>query len=147
MFYIDDYNSKTITNSLPKKEREALAKVKSEMDSKQLATFWYIAGVTIASNYEEVRELLLKYGYDVTNEEDAAAAITDILGTPKWTKFVKEFEGIIEDTVDEKIDYLKNNEESGFEAREGKGTVRIVLAVLAVILIIGIIVVYKKLKK
>ena len=146
MFYIDDYNSKAITNSPPKKEEKLeLAKTKTEME--QLAVFWHIAGVAIARNFTDVKGLLGKYDYQVSNEKDAAAAITDILGTPKWTKFVKEFEGIIEDTVDEKIDYLKNNEESGFEAREGKGTVRIVLAVLAVILIIGIIVVYKKLKK
>jgi len=117
MFYIDDYNSKTITNSLPKKDREALAKVKSEMDSKQLATFWYIAGVTIASNYEEVRELLLKYGYDVTNEEDAASAIADMLGTPKWTRFAVDFGNVVEETADDNIiELLKNSEESEFIA-------------------------------
>jgi hypothetical protein len=117
MFYIDDYNSKTITNSPPKKaDKEALVKVKTELDNKQLAAFWYIAGVTIASNYDEVSELLLKYGYDVTNEEDAASAIADMLGTPKWTKFLVEFGEIIEETVDESVlnNLKEGNDESGW---------------------------------
>lgn len=117
MIYIDDYNSKAVTSSPPKKEDKIeLAKTKLEMNSKQLAAFWYLAGATIANNFVEVKVLLEKYGYQVNNEEDAAAAITDMLGTPKWTKFVKEFGEIIESTIDEKIvnELKENNEESGW---------------------------------
>jgi len=120
MFYIDDYNSKTITNTPPKKEQKLEeAKAKLEMTSKQLAVFWYVSGITIAHSFEAVKTLLEKYGYKVVNEEDAAAAIADMLGTDKWTKFVKEFAEIIENTVDERVfqEYkTSSEEESGFVA-------------------------------
>ena len=119
MIYIDDYSSKAITNSPPKKEdRIELAKAKTEMNGKQLAAFWYIAGVTIASNYKDVKELLSKYGYDVSNEHDAASAIANIYGTPKWIKFIAEFGDIIEASVDENliIDSIGGEESSWVQA-------------------------------
>jgi hypothetical protein len=104
MIYIDDYNSKVINNGPPKKEdREILADTKKHLDSRQQAIFWYLAGVTIGSNYEDVKTLLSKYGYDVSNEQDAATAIAEMIGTPKWTKFVLEFGNLIEESVDENV--------------------------------------------
>ena len=117
MFYIDDYNSKAITNSPPKREdKMELAKAKKVMESKQLSVFWYLAGTTIANRFVEVKALLSKYGYKVVNEEDAAAAISDMIGTAKWVKFVKEFGEIMEDSIDERIinDINESSEESGW---------------------------------
>ena len=52
------------------------------------------------------------------NENDAAAAIADMLGTDKWPKFVKELGGIMENTVDDRMlaAFEGDNEESGFVA-------------------------------
>jgi hypothetical protein len=118
MFYIDDYNSKAVTNTPPKKmdAKIELAETKLEMDSKQLATFWYLAGVVIAYNFEEVQVLLSKYGYNVSSEQDATVAISEMLGTAKWPKFVKEFGEIMEETIDDKAmeDLKEMNDESGW---------------------------------
>lgn len=86
------------------------------MESKQLSIFWYLAGTTIVNRFVEVKALLSKYGYKVVNEEDAAAAISDMVGTSKWVKFVKEFGEIMEDSIDERIinDINESNEESGW---------------------------------
>lgn len=115
MFYIDDYNSKTITNSPPKREDKiALDKAKKDMDTRQLSIFWYLAGITIANNFTEVKSLLSKYGYNVVNEEDAAVAMSDMLGTAKWAKFVSDFGSIMENTVDERIINQINSEDTGW---------------------------------
>jgi hypothetical protein len=114
MFYIDEYNSKTVTNTPPAKKEAEAKMAKMEMDSKQLAAFWYLAGVVIARDFEEVKTLLSKYGYDVSNEEDATTAIADMIGTEKWPRFVKEFGDIIEENVLEGIPSSEGSEESGF---------------------------------
>jgi hypothetical protein len=117
MIYVDDYNSKVINNSPPsKKDKEEVVKAKQEMDSKQLAIFWYIAGVTIANKFEDVKSLLSEFGYQVSDEEDAASAIADMIGTKKWAKFVMDFGEIIEDTIDDRIEAEDTSEESGFVA-------------------------------
>lgn len=118
MFYIDDYNSKAITNTPPKREqKEELAKAKAEINGKQLAVFWYVSGITIAHNFNAVKTLLSKYGYEVANEHDAAAAISDMLDKPKWVAFVKEFGEVIENTVDENVfKEFKAGDESSFVA-------------------------------
>ena|ERR1700741_931920 len=104
MFYIDDYNSKAITNGPPKKsDKIAISNAKKQMEARQLAIFWHLAGITIVSDFAEVKGLLNKYGYKVSNEKDAALAITDMIGTAKWANFVKEFGEIMEEAVDEKI--------------------------------------------
>lgn len=115
MFYIDDYNSKTITNSPPKREDKiALDKAKKDMDTRQLSIFWYLSGITIANNFTEVKSLLSKYGYNVVNEEDAAVAMSDMLGTAKWAKFVSDFGSLMENTVDERIINQINSEDTGW---------------------------------
>lgn len=118
MFYIDSYNSKAVTNTPPQRPdpNKEMAQAKAEMLSKQLASFWYLAGIVIAYNFDEVKALLSKYGYNVSSEEDATVAISEMLGTEKWTKFVKEFGDIMEDTIDERVmDELKEmDEESGW---------------------------------
>lgn len=117
MFYIDDYNSKAITNSPPKKEEKLeLDKAKLELKSQQLATFWFLTGATIADKFNEVKAILDKYGYEVVNEKDAAAAISDMLTTPKWPKFIKELGSVIEETVEDRLELKDTSEESGFVA-------------------------------
>lgn len=115
MFYIDDYNSKTITNSPPKREDKiALDKAKKDMDTRQLSIFWYLSGITIANNFTDVKSLLNKYGYNVVNEEDAAVAMSDMLGTAKWAKYVSDFGNLMENTVDERIINQINSEDTGW---------------------------------
>lgn len=115
MFYIDDYNSKTITNSPPKREDKiALDKAKKDMDTRQLSIFWYLSGITIANNFTEVKSLLSKYGYNVVNEEDSAVAMSDMLGTAKWAKYVSDFGSLMENTVDERIINQINSEDTGW---------------------------------
>ena len=56
MFYIDDYNSKAITSTPPKRDQKSeVAKTKLELNSQQLAAFWHLTGITIADNYETVK--------------------------------------------------------------------------------------------
>ena len=116
MFYIDDYNSKTITSTPPKREDKiALDKAKKDIDTRQLSIFWYLSGITIANNFTEVKSLLNKYGYDVVNEEDASVSMSDMLGTAKWAKFVSDFGSIMENTVDERIiNQIDNSEDAGW---------------------------------
>jgi hypothetical protein len=111
MFYIDDYNSKAISNNPPKKEEmKKIIETKKNLTQQQLAVFWHIVGVAIGYNYKDIKELLSKYGYKVVNEQDAAVAIADLWSTPKWVDFVKELNFILEDTIDEYTDA----EENGF---------------------------------
>ena len=120
MFYIDDYNSKTVTNNPPAKKvadfRKEWESTKQELNKKQLTVFWYLAGVVIAHNFEEVKTLLSKYGFDVTSEQDAAVAISSMLGTQKWPKFVNEFGDLMEETIDERVleELKESSEESGW---------------------------------
>jgi hypothetical protein len=115
MFYIDNYNSKAISNTPPNKEdMKKIVQTKNELTKQQLAVFWNIVGVAIGYNYEDVKELLAKYGYKVVNEQDAAVAIADLWGTTKWVDFVKELNYILEDTIDEHM--TEAQEESGFVA-------------------------------
>lgn len=120
MFYIDDYNSKTITNAPPEKKiyRKDWESAKLESNKKQLQSFFYLAGVVIGKNYSDVKEMLSKYGYEVSSERDAATAISDMIGKKEWPKFLKEFGDLIENTVDESIyENLtedSKNEESGW---------------------------------
>lgn len=119
MYYIDDYNSKTVSNNPPKKKMlDKLKKINQQSKKEQLNAFWKIVGVTIAENFEDVKELLARYGYRVVNEEDAAVAIADIWKTPKWLDFVKELSILVESTVDEKLveNLLPNTDESSWVA-------------------------------
>jgi hypothetical protein len=116
MYYIDDYNSKAVTNTPP--QREMIAKLKqanSEVQKAQMDAFWNLMGITIAENFDDVKEILSRYGYNVVNEEDAAVAISEVWATPKWLDFVKEISLLIEETVDEKLsDILPKTEESSW---------------------------------
>lgn len=116
MFYIDEYDSKTITNTPPKREDKiVLSKAKKNMDTKQLSIFWYLSGITIANNFTEVKSLLGKYGYNVVNEEDAAVAMSDMLGTAKWAKYINDFAGIMEGTIDERIiNQISSSDDAGW---------------------------------
>ena len=119
MYYIDDYNSKTVSNNPPKKKMlDKLKKINQQSKKEQLNAFWKVVGVTIAENFEDVQELLARYGYRVVNEEDAAVAIADIWKTPKWLDFVKELSILVESTVDEKLveNLLPNTDESSWVA-------------------------------
>jgi len=104
MYYIDDYNSKAVTNTPP--QRQLVAKLKqanAEMQKAQMDAFWNLMGITIAENFDDIKEILASYGYNVVNEEDAAVAISEVWATPKWLDFVKEVSLLIEETVDKKI--------------------------------------------
>jgi len=119
MYYIDDYNSKTVSNNPPKKKMlDKLKKINQQSKQQQLNAFWQIVGVTIAENFEDVQELLARYGYRVVNEEDAAVAIADIWKTTKWLDFVNDLSVLVERTVDEKMVeiLLPNTDESSWVA-------------------------------
>lgn len=104
MYYIDDYNSKAVTNTPPKRQMVAkLKQANTKMQKAQLDAFWNLMGITIVENFEDVKELLSQYGYNVINEEDAAVAISEVWGTPKWIDFVRDAGFLIEDTVDEQL--------------------------------------------
>lgn len=119
MYYIDDYNSKTVSNNPPKKKMlDKLKSVSQKNQQQQLNALWQLIGITIGENFEDVKELLARYGYKVVNEEDAAVAIADIWKTPKWLDFVKDLGIIVEATVDEKMveNLLPGTDESSFVA-------------------------------
>jgi hypothetical protein len=117
MYYIDDYNSKAVTNTPP--QRQMVAKLKqanTENQKAQMNAFWNLMGITIAEKFEDIKEILSRYGYNVVNEEDAAVAISELWTTPKWLDFVKDASFLIEETVDEKLDntILPKTEESSW---------------------------------
>ena len=117
MYYIDDYNSKAVTNTPP--QRQMVAKLKqanTENQKAQMNAFWNLMGITIAEKFEDIKEILSRYGYNVVNEEDAAVAISELWTTPKWLDFVKDASFLIEETVDEKLDntILPNTDESSW---------------------------------
>lgn len=104
MYYIDDYNSKAVTNAPPQRQMVAkLKQVSDESKKAQLDAFWNLMGITIAERFEDVKELLAQYGYVVANEEDAAVAISEIWATPKWMDFVKSAGILIESTIDNQL--------------------------------------------
>jgi hypothetical protein len=116
MYYIDDYNSKAVTNTPP--QRQMVAKLKqanTENQKAQMSAFWNLMGITIAENFDDIKEILSRYGYNVINEEDAAVAISEVWATPKWLDFVKDASLLIEETVDEKLsDILPKTDESSW---------------------------------
>lgn len=121
MIYIDDYNSKAISNTPPKSTKKLVDKLKAMTNEKrkeQLNAFWQLVGITIAENYDDVKELLSRYGYKVVNEEDSAVAISDLWGKPKWMDFLNEISILIESTIDEKLveNILPQSDESSWIA-------------------------------
>jgi len=102
MIYIDDYNSKAISNNPPKKEEmKKIIQTKKQLSQQQLAVFWHMVGFAIGNNFKDIKELLADYGYKVVNEQDAAVAIADLWESPQWVDFVKELNFVLEDTIDE----------------------------------------------
>lgn len=119
MYYIDDYNSKAVSNTPPQKKLVAKLKQVSEESKKaQLDAFWNLMGITIAERFDDVKELLARYGYIVVNEEDAAVAIAEVWGTPKWMDFVDEVSALIESTIDDQLleNLAPKTDESSFVA-------------------------------
>jgi cobalamin biosynthesis Mg chelatase CobN len=118
MYYIDDYKSRAVTNT-PPVNKELRKKLEVETKSAiqmQLDAFWKIMGLTIADNFDEVQSLLDKYGYKVSNEEDAAVAIADLWEKTKWMDFLKEVSILMESTMDENLveSIIPEKDESGF---------------------------------
>ncbi len=101
MFYIDDYKSKPVVNAPPGFKEKQEQKKQHENDVLNL--FWYSIGVTIAEQFDSVKNLLGRYGHNVSSEEEAATAVTDILHTKRWPKFVEEMSPFINKTVDKKF--------------------------------------------
>lgn len=118
MYYIDDYKSGAIINKPPvnKELRDKLAVQSKSAVQSQLNAFWKIMGITIADKYDEVESLLSKYGYKVSNEEDAAVAIADLWEKTKWMDFLKEVSILMEETMDENLveNIIPEKDESGF---------------------------------
>lgn len=118
MFYIDNYQSSVISNK-PPVNKQLMKKLEAEKKSAtqaQLNAFWKIMGITIADKFDEVQALLNKYGYKVSNEEDAAVAISEVWDTAKWMDFVKEVSILIESSIDENLveNILPEKDESSF---------------------------------
>ena len=101
MFYIDDYKSKTVVNAPPGYKEKQEQRKQHENDVLNL--FWYSIGVTIAEQFDSVKELLSRYGHTVSTEEEAATAITDIVHTSRWPKFVEGMAPLLHKTVDNKF--------------------------------------------
>ena len=119
MYYIDDYNSKAVTNAPPQRKLvEKLKQANTKMQKAQMDAFWNLMGIVIAKRFEDVKELLAHYGYNVVNEEDAAIAVSEVWGTPKWIDFVKDAGFLIEETIDEQLveSMLPKTEESSWIA-------------------------------
>ena len=101
MFYIDEYGSKAVVNSPPSKvAREQLMK---DAQNDMLELFWYSVGVTIAEQFDSMKKLLDKYGFKVSNENEAADAISKILHTKRWPIFAEEMSPMIHKTIDMKF--------------------------------------------
>lgn len=97
MIYVDTYDSKAITNAPPSKS------VPIPGDSSEaLKYFWYAIGVTIAENYNTVKNLIAKQGLIVDDKADAVKAITDMWGTKKWDPFLKDITPVVADTLETK---------------------------------------------
>jgi cobalamin biosynthesis Mg chelatase CobN len=118
MYYIDDYKSRAVTNT-PPVNKELRKKLEVETKSAiqmQLNAFWKIMGLTIADKFDEIQSLLDRYGYKVSNEEDAAVAVADLWEKTKWMDFLKEVSILMEATMDENLveSIIPEKDESGF---------------------------------
>lgn len=117
MYYIDEYNSKAVSNTPPQKKLVAkLKQANTETKKAQMDAFWNLMGITIAERFDDIKDILARYGYKVVNEEDAAVAISELWSTPQWLDFVKDIGLLIESTIDEKLleSSLPQTEESSW---------------------------------
>lgn len=123
MFYIDDYNSKAIIDTLPFPVKKAVNEATGTVtaDPKKPAAnqnafkyFWFVIGATVGQHYEVVDKVLSdKYHIVTTDPNDAVSAITDMYGTDRFVPFLKDIFPLMED-VSEDFPQNPNTEESGF---------------------------------
>ena len=105
MFYIDDYNSKAIVNRPPQKQQKFTPEQKQEQND-VLNLFWYTMGVTIAENFDAMKNLLNKYGYSVNTEQEATTAINNMAfgkDTKRWQSFLNDASSLMNKTLDSKF--------------------------------------------
>lgn len=104
MFYIDDYNSKAIVNRPPKREKFTPEEKQKQDD--MLNLFWYTMGVTIADNFDAMKNILNKYGFSVSTEQEAATAVNNMAfdkNTKRWQSFLNDASGLMNKTLDSKF--------------------------------------------
>ncbi len=112
MFYIDDYNSKAIIDTLPFPVKKAVNEVTGTAvtaDPKKPAGsqnafkyFWFLIGATVGQHYEVVDKVLSdKYHIVTTDPSDAVTAITDMYGTERFLPFLKDIFPLLEDVAED----------------------------------------------
>lgn len=105
MFYIDDYNSKAIVNRPPQKQQKFTPEQK-EKQNDMLNLFWYTMGVTIAEKFDSMQNILNKYGFSVSTEQEATTAVNTMAfgkDTKRWQSFLNDVSGMMNDTLDAKF--------------------------------------------
>ena len=127
MFYIDDYNSKAIIDTLPFPVKKATASATEivKADPKVSAGaensfryFWFLVGATVGQHYTVVDKVLTdKYHIVTTDPADAVTAITDMYGTERFVPFLKDIFPLLEDVSEDNPPNVANiatTDENGF---------------------------------
>ncbi len=104
MFYIDDYGKDQLVTAKPVNKKSSAKVAQNDLDA-----FWFMMGAMVGEQYDAVKSVLSKYGYQVNSRSEAVDALSQIQNTPKWPSFFKEIFPVIEHTVRLKG---KKNEES-----------------------------------
>lgn len=115
MFYVDEIDSKVITDKPPVGTiagNPGTKKISNEGTRQMLKNFWFLMGLTISENYEYTKSLLAKHGYYVTSQKDAAEAIVHLWSTDKWKEFHKDIIPIVQKTTEIKLNTKPVDESS-----------------------------------
>lgn len=102
MVYIDSFDSKSIVGNPPKK-KVFYTEEQKQMQNDVLNLFWHTMGVVIAENFEETKQILKEYGHSVSNEKEAATAISEMIGTKDWKPFLDDMSPILNELIDKKF--------------------------------------------
>ena len=142
MFYVgDQHNAPQVLRKIRQKNQKAVLgdevkEVKMEDSDIRKGTddAWYLVGATIGNKFDQVKELLSEYDYEVDTQEDAIIVISKMFATEDWLDFLEDMQGLMVNTA-EKIDkgtpdLPASGEESGFVVTAIVGGVTALLGVV-----------------
>ncbi len=87
MIYIGDYNTENLITDKPVK---AMGSSLMNITKEDVGNFWVTMGGVIGSQFDKVKNVLSKYGYQVNSKMEAVSAISRIQLTDKWKPFFND---------------------------------------------------------
>lgn len=113
-----------VNQSNSKKNKEVTDKSKKTISGDEVPSkfkdFWYLMGITIDNNFDNVKKKLFNYGYSVKNKEQAVNAVSDIWISDDFIDFFEDIAPEFEASIagkDSKVleDYQKSKEKKATE--------------------------------